>query len=254
MDKLVFLGTASAVAFEGHENSYLVLKGEQSSILVDCAANPILRLHKAGIHFNDVNDLVITHFHADHVSGLPNLLMAMWILGRKNEFRIYGSQHTISRVDKMMALFDWDEWQNLYPISLHMLPEEELVPVLETPDFKIQSSPGDHLIPTLGLRIETKKDNFVAVYSSDTNPDPRMVRLARNADILIHEATGSVEGHTSPGQAGEIAAQAEVGALYLIHYSLYGEKNAESIVAEAKKTFPGDVFLAEDFMEIEMNK
>lgn len=254
MAKLVFLGTASAVAFERHENSYLVLKGEQSSVLVDCAANPILRLQKAGIHFNDVNDLVITHFHVDHVSGLPNLLMEMWILGRKNEFRIYGSQHTISRVDKMMALFDWEEWQNLYPISLHMLPEEELTPVLETPDFKIQSSPGDHLIPTLGLRIETMKDNFVIVYSSDTNPDPRIISLARNADILIHEAAGSFEGHTSPGQAGEIAAQAEVGALYLIHYSLYGEKNAESIVAEAKKTFPGDVLLAEDFMEIKMNK
>jgi len=49
--KLIFLGTASAVAFEGHENTFMVIQGEQSSILVDCASNPILKLRKAGIHF-----------------------------------------------------------------------------------------------------------------------------------------------------------------------------------------------------------
>ncbi|MCJ7734157.1 MAG: MBL fold metallo-hydrolase, partial [Anaerolineales bacterium] len=77
MAKLIFLGTASAVAFEGHENSFLVIKGDLSTILVDCAAKPVLRLKEAGVHFNEVSDLIITHFHPDHVSGLANLLMDM---------------------------------------------------------------------------------------------------------------------------------------------------------------------------------
>ncbi len=48
MAKLIFLGTASAVAYQGHENTFLVLKGEESSILVDCSSRPVMRLKDAG--------------------------------------------------------------------------------------------------------------------------------------------------------------------------------------------------------------
>ena len=103
------------------------------------------------------------------------------------------------------------------------------------------------------LRIESIKTNYVTAYSCDTNPDPRTVRLAADADILIHEAAGPYEGHSTPGQAGEIASRSGVGKLCLIHYSFYGDKTTQSITLEAKKTFPGEVFLAEDFMEIELS-
>ena len=254
MAKLIFLGTASAVAFEGHENTYLVIQGDESSILVDCASNPILRLKRAGIHFEDVTDLVITHFHADHVSGLPNLLMDMWILGRKKPFRIYGTDHSISRAEKMMTLFDWEEWKDMYPVSFHTLPAEERTLVLENREFRIHSSPGDHLILTIGLRIESITNEFTVVYSCDTNPHPAIMRLASDADILIHESTGPYEGHSTPAQAGEIASLAGAGKLYLVHYSIYEDKTASSIVEDAKKTFHGEVILAEDFMEIDFLK
>jgi ribonuclease Z len=254
MAKLIFLGTASAVSYEGHENTYLAIQGEQGSILIDCAAKPVLRLQKAGIHYNDLSDLVITHFHPDHVGGLPNLLMDMWILGRQSEFRIYGSEHTISRIVQMMTLFDWDTWTNMYPVSFHTVPLEESYPLLENSEFMINSSPVDHLIPTLGLRVEYKTNGFISAYSCDTNPVESTVRLAKDADVLIHEAAGPHQGHSTPFQAGEIANQAQVRSLYLIHYSFYGDQTAESMVIEAKKTFPGEIVLAEDFMEIEFKK
>jgi ribonuclease Z len=254
MAKLIFLGTASAVSYQEHENTYLVLKGPKESILIDCAANPLLRLKKAGIHFEEVSDLIITHFHADHVSGLPNLLMDMWILGRKSEFRIHGSEHTITRVQKMMALFDWDTWSGLYPVSFHTVPLEETALVLESSDFIIHSSPVDHLIPTIGLRIEYLENGFSIAYSSDTNPVDTTIRLAKDTDVLIHEAAGSYPGHSAPSEAGEIASKANAGRLYLIHYSLQGNITAQSMLADAKKTFPGEVTLAEDFAEIDFIK
>ncbi|NQS91046.1 MAG: ribonuclease Z, partial [Chloroflexi bacterium] len=201
MAKLIFLGTASAVAFEGHENSFLVIQGDQSAILVDCAAKPVLRLKEAGVHFNELSDLIITHFHPDHVSGLANLLMDMWILGRDKEFTIHGSNHAISRAKKMMALFDWLDWTGMYPVVFNEIPEQNLTRVLETTEFRILSSPVNHMIPTLGLRIEYLLGETIVAYSSDTTPVPQTVQLAAGADLLIHEATGSVYHHSTPAQA-----------------------------------------------------
>jgi len=250
MAKLIFLGTASAVAYQGHENSFLVLKGEKSAILVDCSSRPVIRLKDAGIDHDDLSDLIITHFHPDHVSGLATLIMDMWILGREKEFHIHGCEHSISRAVKMMDLFGWQDWTGIYPVHFHTLPEEELAPILDNQEFKILSSPVQHMIPTIGIRIEYKGGEYVIAYSSDTLPVPETVRLADNADVLIHEATGSTFHHSTASQAGEIAAQAGVKELYLTHYPSEEKISPDVTLSDAKKTFPGKVFLAEDFMEI----
>ena len=92
------------------------------------------------------------------------------------------------------------------------------------------------------------------VYTGDTRPSEKIVELAKGADVLIHEAAGPHQGHSTPYEAGEIASRAQVGKLYLIHYPLYGEITGKSLIADAKKTFRGEVILAEDFMEIEFKK
>jgi ribonuclease Z len=251
MAKLIFLGTASAVAYEGHENSFMVLKGQKSSILIDVSTKPLLKLEKLGINPEDLSDLIITHFHPDHVSGLPNLLMDMWILGRKEEFSIYSNEHAISRAMKMMDLFGWKDWKGFYPVSFHNLPLEELTPVIDNGEFRIVSSPVKHMIPTIGIRIDHLQSGYSVAYSSDTQPVPETIRLAAGVDLLIHEANGTTVYHSTAEQAGEIAAQAGVKTLYLIHYPPESIISAESMLADAKKTFPGHVLLAEDLMEIE---
>lgn len=254
MGKLIFLGTASAVAFEGHENSFLLLEGESSAVLIDCAARPLRRLQESGLQLEKLDNLIITHFHPDHVSGLPNLLMDMWLLGREKEFNIHGNSHAIHRARHMMELFEWETWTGMYPVNFHVIPESELELVLASTEFRIHSSPVEHMIPTLGLRIAYREGEYILAYSSDTNPIEETVRLAQGADALIHEAAGAADGHSTAAEAGEIAARAGVQTLFLIHYSLRGETTAERLLAEAKKTFPGKVILAEDLMAVELER
>jgi ribonuclease Z len=252
--KLIFLGTASAVSYPGHENSFMVIKGEERSILVDCSSTPLRRLAEAGVGFNQVSDLIITHFHPDHVSGLATLIMEMWIKGRKNEFHIHGCEHAVLRANQMLELYGWKDWTGMYPVYFHSLPLEELTLVLDGDDFKIWSSPGKHLVPSIGIRLEYRVSEFALAYTSDTEPVPEMVRLAEGVDVLIHEAAGKAPFHSSPSQAGEIAAQAGAKSLYLTHYPLQFAENPESTLEEAKKTFPGKVYLAEDLMEIDLKR
>lgn len=251
MAKVIILGSSNAIPDAKHENTHLAVVGDAHTLLIDCVSNPVLRLPQAGIEFNRLTDMVLTHFHPDHVSGVPLLLMNMWLLGRKNLLNIYGLHHTLHRIENLMSFYEWENWPNFFPIAFHRLPDEELTPVLENDEFRVFASPVRHLIPTIGLRIELKHSGKTLAYSCDTEPCPQVVRLAEGADVLIHEATGMSVGHSSAGQAGGIAREAEVGSLYLIHYRTNGYDMTPAL-EEARQAFGGDVKLAEDFLTIDL--
>lgn len=250
MPKLIILGTANAVPDVEHENTHLVLVGKQRSVLIDCATNPLLRLEKAGVDFHGISDLILTHFHPDHVSGVPQLLMNMWLLGRKHPLTIYGLDFTLERVEDLMGLYGWRDWPNFYPVSFCRLPLQPDTQVMETPEFVITASPTQHFIPGIGLRVVFPQTKKVLAFSSDTEPCASITQLAQEADVLLHESSGLLPGHSSAAQAAGTARQAQVGKLYLIHYPTGREKRGD-LVREAKKVFPGPVALAEDLMTLE---
>lgn len=250
MPKLILLGTSNAIPDENHENTHMVLTGGSRTVLVDCVNSPILRLRKAGMDCNDLTDLILTHFHPDHVAGVPQLLMNLWLLGRRQPLDVHGLDHTLDRLERMMDDYGWRAWPDFFRVTFHRLPAQEMTVVLDCDEMRICSSPVRHMIPCIGLRFEFKKKNKALAYSCDTEPCDEVVRLAAGADILLHEATGALLGHSSAGQAAGVARRAEVGALYLIHYPT-GRFAAGDPLAEAAEQFNGPVTLAEDFMMLE---
>lgn len=249
MGRIIILGSASAVPTEGYENTHLLVETSNHLILVDCPGNPVVRLNQAGFDINQVTDIVLTHFHPDHVSGFASLLMSMWLLNRSQSINVYGLAVTLDKAQKMMELFDWQQWPNFFPVNFLLIDSVENTMVMSQSDLTIFSSPVEHLIPTVGLRFEFQKERKTVVYSCDTEPSQAVRRLTQGADVLIHEATGASKGHTSPEKAGEIAAQAGVGSLYLIHYP---PQLIEPYLLQEKARlfFNGPVSVAKDFMEI----
>jgi ribonuclease Z len=247
--ELIFLGTAAAVPDQDHENTQLALRDDQAVVLIDCSGSPVPRLARAGISQDEVTDIILTHFHPDHVGGIPLLLMNMWLLGRKKALRIYGLHHCLERVEDMMGFFHWENWPQFFPVAFHRLPEQSGVPVLERGAVRILASSVRHVIPTIGLRIEVKGQPVLA-YSCDTEPCPAVVELAMGAPVLIHEATGEGVGHSSASQAGSVAAEAGVSRLYLAHYPVNGGVDEDRLRREAESTFDGEVVVARDWMQI----
>lgn len=252
MSKVIILGSSDAIPTKGSENTHLVIVGIERMLLIDSVSNPILRLEEAGLDFNDLTDIIVTHFHPDHVSGVPLLLMDMWLMGRQKPLNIYGLHYTLDRIEGLMGFYNWSEWPDFFPVIFHRIPSREMSQVLDCPDFKIHASPVHHMIPNIGLRIEFSQSQKVMAYSCDTEPCQEVVRLSEGADVLIHEAAGAAPGHSSAKQAGEIAQQAEVGKLYLIHYPT-GKFAKGDLVAEARTSFPGEVVLAKDFMTLDFS-
>jgi ribonuclease Z len=246
MARLIILGSAAAVTDATHDNTHFLLQGDHGSlVLVDCGGNPAAKLPRFNLDLESLGDLILTHFHPDHVYGLPNLLMQMWLLGRKNPLRIYGLHHCLYRVRRMMDDYQWRTWPNFFPVTFHTLPERDNAPVLNNGDFGIAAWPTKHFIPTIGLRIDVKTTQQTIAYSGDTEPIPGVVDLARAADLLLHEAAGEGFGHSSAAQAGEVASEAGVKRLVLIHYKV-GIANPSPLVDQARTTFDGPVELADD--------
>lgn len=248
MTRLIFFGTSAAVPDDTHQNTHMALVGRERLALIDCTGNPILSAARLGLDLPQrLTDLVLTHFHPDHVAGTPAMLMQNWLLGRKAPLPVYGLAYTLERAEKMMELFGWDRWPGFYPVTFHPVPEQELTPVIDCPEFRLSASPVCHLLPTLGLRVDFPNGQALA-YSCDTAPCEAVVRLAQGVDVLVHEASGASQGHSSAAQAGDTARQAGAKALYLIHYP--GNADPNELIAQAAACYSGPIQVAQDMMEI----
>ena len=251
MPRIIILGAGHAVPDLEHENTHLMIMHGSHGVLVDCASNPVIRLKEAGIELDMITDIILTHFHPDHVSGAPLLLMSMWLLGRRNPLRLYGLKTTMQRFSTMMELYDWHNWPDFYPVEFVDIAEQELSPVIDAPDLKIYASPVQHLIPTIGLRMEFLPEGKTLAYSCDTEPCSQVARLAKGADILLHEATGASKGHSSALQAVEIFNQSEAKSLYLVHYSARGA-DLEQLMETVRSKSSRPIYLAHDLMQVDL--
>lgn len=245
MAKVVTLGTAAAIPDATHSTTHLAVEDKSGFFMIDCGCNPILRIQDAGLPLKRLRGLILTHFHPDHVATVPIFLMDTWLLGRKVPLPIYGLQDVVDRYKILMDLFRQDEWPGFFDTPCHVVSEEVGALVFEDDGLRITAAPVEHLVPNIGLRIENKRTGGVVAYSSDTAPCDAVVELARDADILIHEAAEPTPGHSSAAQAGEVARRAGVRRLVLVHYRPAPHKYGRWI-EEATAAFGGPVELGQD--------
>ena len=250
MPRIVALGTSAALPSDSRELTYLLLEGESEAYLIDCAGSPLQRLLSADLPRRKLDGLLVTHHHPDHIYGVSVLLTGLWLGGRDCPFPIYGPEESIGAIQAIGRAHGWADWPDWQPPAYHAIPQQEYARVLDTPEFLITGSPGTHLsVATMALRVESHRSGGVIAYSSDTEPSDVIARLAKGADILIHEAVGAGPGHSSAGQAASVAQRAGVGKLVLIHYPL--AEDIERMLEEAAAAFAGPVEVAQDMASYE---
>jgi ribonuclease Z len=242
---VVVLGTAASVPDAQHDTIGLALCGPGWAVLIDCGGSPLHRLARLGVDMDEVRAVIVTHRHADHLYGLPMVVQGLWLGGREAPLPIYGPSQALHVAQDLLTLFDLAERDDTFRLDWHAVPLRARRRVLEVEPVRISAAPVVHgSVETLALRFDNSATGRAIVYSADTEPCQNLIELAEGADLLIHEATGTLPGHSSPAEAAQVAREAGVERLVLIHYPVRGA-NLETW-RRGGAEFPGRVDLAED--------
>ncbi|MHC1632054.1 MAG: MBL fold metallo-hydrolase [Methanotrichaceae archaeon] len=198
--EVILLGTGVGIPHSGRSQAGLVMRmRSEDPLLFDCGAGSLLRLAEAGLSHLDIDTVILTHLHLDHVSDLLPLAKARWLLG-ESKIQIYGPDGTEEWFRTLQGLYDY--LGDLEP-SFHLVSPDDKFSIK---GFEIEASEAVHSVPALGY-----KANFgskTVVYSGDTEPTSSIAELARGSDLLIHECSFpepyKVTNHTTPKLLGEI--------------------------------------------------
>lgn len=207
--KITLLGTGDAFSSDGRASMAILIDGEYK-ILFDCSPQVIHSLRRSGYSPNQIQYLFVTHLHGDHAGGLP--LLALNLMHReKGKVIVSGPSDLTQFVDTVYSSF--------YGIGS---PSDvlEIRPLSRDYPFDFAFMEGIHARQNYIYRIMV--DGKKIVYTGDTSKI-NLSEFAHRADYLFHEAAeldgerAKKYGHTTPEQAAEVAREAEVRKLVLVH-------------------------------------
>ena len=212
----------------------------------------------------------LTHIHSDHTTGLSDLLLTPWIMGRENKLNLYGPKGLEKMAGSLLDAYadDIDYRVNGtqpsngtgYQFNFTELADGV---VFQDRNLKVEAFKVNHgdFEDAYGFRF-TSKDKVI-VFSGDTGPSKSLERYAKDADILVHEVYSNAGflkktkdwqiyhrgHHTSTYEVGEIASRAKPKLLVLSHILFWGA-DEKDILEETRTTFSGNIKIAEDLMVI----
>lgn len=235
MPVLHLLGTGSAFSDATRTTTMLAFESGGRALVVDCGGDVVQRLLAAGIGPDDVEAMVVTHEHADHVGGFPLFIEKIWVGGRRRPIPVHGIEPALAQARRAWESFDTRTWTDVPEIQYRTVAHEQGALVMRDERWTVTAAPGDHPVPVIGLRVQAPGGGVVA-YSCDTDKSPAITELARGADLLVHEATrDKFKGHSTYEEAAEVARDAGVRRLVVVHLP-FGVKDED--LEDARKIFP----------------
>ncbi|MGB6501792.1 MAG: MBL fold metallo-hydrolase [Thermoplasmata archaeon] len=235
--KLSFLGTGAG-NFRGSRRhpSGAIVEG----LLFDCGAGATGRLHD--LHrFDEVDAVLISHLHTDHVAGLFDFLLHTFLNHRSRPLTIVSPPG----LSPILRAFVAAEATVRDPAELYDLRLiEHLQPEVTIGSWTVRGVLLDHTVPNLGYLA--RSENLSIFYTGDTR-EPGTAHDLR-ADCLVHEATFADEdrelarrfGHSTGAEAAASAVRMHARRLFLTHLS-DSPGLEDRIGQESRQRFPDSV-------------
>lgn len=219
MSELVFVGTSDAFGAGGRRQSAILARGASGSLLVDCGATTGSGLATLRIDRNEIDAIVVSHFHADHFGGIPQFLLAAdYIDARSNTLWIAGPPEIEARVRALaVALGHPIERERSFDLRFIEIPPGGTCSVGPA---RIESFATRHQLEAnpLGFRIDLGDARLA--YSGDTGWFDELPNAVAGADVFVCECTQhrrALDFHLSLEELAEHRAKFDCGRMLLTH-------------------------------------
>lgn len=196
--QILFLGTSSMVPTKERNQSGILISYGAEGILIDCGEGMQRQLKIAGIKLTKITKILISHWHGDHVLGLPGLIQSMSATGYEKTLRIYGPVGTKRFMKKMFEVFLFDrkiDFEVYETKKGKFFVGDELI---------LEAEPLDHNIETLGYNViekDKRKINLKFIKKIGIPECPLLGKLQDGKSIMwkgkkidVNKATNTVKG------------------------------------------------------------
>ena len=249
MAEVIVIGSGTGVPSLRRGSPGILILAGSTKILIDSGPGALRKMLEVGITYRDMDLILYTHLHPDHIADLVAILFASKYgdLPREKDLLCAGGAGFKSYFEKLRNLYgSWIESK-----SYQLAVKELSIDPLHYRGVKVLAKPMAHLPSSMGYRMEFEDGKAVAI-SGDTDYCQNLVELGDHVDLLVLECSfpdgKKTEGHLTPSLAGRIASESQCKRVLLIH--LYPICDEFDIVHQCRQAYQGNIILGEDLMKI----
>ena len=272
--KLTLLGTGCpSIDFKRCGSSNLI-STKSTKILVDCGSGVTQRLNQSKNSSADIDALLLTHLHTDHVIDLYQLIISSWHSNRTSQWKIYGPKGTKQFVDKIFLAWKSErklrisyEKRKSSKALNYKVYEFKKEGFININDITIKYFEVDHKPVPYAYGFSFFNKNKKLTISGDTRPCESLMLNAQNADVLLHEVfieyeinqTSGLrskktlhnvkEYHTPSNLVGKVAKLSNCKKLVLTHF-VPTRFNISKLKKIVRKDFGKDPIIGNDLLTI----
>jgi ribonuclease Z len=280
---VTLLGTGGPEPTAARSGPATLIQAGGLNLLFDAGRGVTVRLYQLGISSGKGIDAVfLTHYHSDHVEGLPDLWMTGYMFGpfgsRNRPLRLWGPSDGkepggATRIAKGLAETFSDDArireadEHVAPVATeieaHDFQPERVV--FDESGVKVTAFTVDHgdlVKPAVGYRVDYASRSVTL--SGDTKFSENLIKFAGGTDLLIHEVFAMsaqlatlpqlkpvADHHTSPEQAGAVFSRVKPKLAAYSHLITLGT-NLEDVLSRTRSAYQGLLVAGEDLMRFEV--
>ncbi len=220
MPELVFVGTGDAFGSGGRRNTAILVRDAGHTLLLDCGPTTSTGLKAMGIDPRDIDAIAITHFHADHVAGIPFLLLDyLFETRRERPLEIHGPPGIRQHVRRLADAFHYvNEQDGMFPIHFG---EHEQGKTIDLEGFRLTPLEAYHTPATYPHMLRVEAGGHSMVFSGDTGWHDSLPAAVGDVDLFVTECVfmtpGSYSMHLSVEELARGRERFRCGAMRLTH-------------------------------------